>query len=56
MTKFINRPENVVDEMLQGFAVLSEAVARLSGHKVTCERQVAIISGNGSGYEPAHAG
>lgn len=64
MKKFINQPENVVEEMLQGFAVLSPSVARLSGHKVMLradadavrDRQVAIISGGGSGHEPAHAG
>jgi dihydroxyacetone kinase len=33
--EFINRPENIVEEMLQGLAVLSLGLARLSGHKVT---------------------
>src|SRR5258708_39936165 len=64
MKKFINRPENVVEEMLQGLAVLNAGVARLSGHKVMIradinnirDQQVAIISGGGSGHEPAHAG
>jgi dihydroxyacetone kinase len=64
MKKFINRPENVVEEMLQGFAVLSPGLARLSGHKVMIRadvdkirnQQAGIISGGGSGHEPAHAG
>jgi triose/dihydroxyacetone kinase / FAD-AMP lyase (cyclizing) len=64
MKKFINRPEDVVEEMLQGLAVLSPNVARLFGHKVMLradaddvrDRQVALISGGGSGHEPAHAG
>src|SRR5258708_2988198 len=64
MKKFINRPENVVEEMLQGLAVLSPGLARLSGHKVMIradidkirDQQVTIISGGGSGHEPAHAG
>jgi triose/dihydroxyacetone kinase / FAD-AMP lyase (cyclizing) len=64
LKKFINRPENVVEEMLQGLAVLSPGMARLSGHKVMIradvdrirDQQVAIISGGGSGHEPAHAG
>lgn len=64
MKKFINRPENVVEEMLQGLAVLNPGVARLSGHKVMVradinkvrDQQVTIISGGGSGHEPAHAG
>ena len=64
MKKFINRPENVVEEMLEGFAVLSPGLRRLPGYKVMVRadaehvrnRQVAIISGGGSGHEPAHAG
>jgi len=62
--KFINRPEDVVEEMLQGLAVLSPNLARLSGHKVMFradadavrDHQIALISGGGSGHEPAHAG
>ncbi|RSL19029.1 homodimeric dihydroxyacetone kinase [Edaphobacter aggregans] len=64
MKKFINRPEQVVEEMLQGLVVLHPGSARLPGHKVmiradaeqTRDLQVAIISGGGSGHEPAHAG
>ena len=64
MKKFINRPENAVEEMLEGLAVLSPGLARLAGHKVLVradaerirDKQVAIISGGGSGHEPAHAG
>src|SRR5580692_1046549 len=64
MKKFINRPEHVVEEMLQGFTVLNPRLARLAGHKVIFRtdaaqvhgQQVAIISGGGSGHEPAHAG
>jgi dihydroxyacetone kinase len=64
MKKFINRPENVVEEMLQGFVVLHPGLARLPGFKVIVradadtarDRQVAVLSGGGSGHEPAHAG
>ena len=64
MKKFINRPENAVEEMLEGLAVLNPGLVRLAGHKVLFradaerirDRQVAIISGGGSGHEPAHAG
>ena len=64
MKKFINRPEDVVEEMLQGLAVLHPGSARLGGHKVLIradaeqarDRQVAVLSGGGSGHEPAHAG
>ncbi len=64
MKKFINRPEDVVEEMLQGLVVLHPGSARLLGHKVmvrpdaeqTRDAQVAVLSGGGSGHEPAHAG
>jgi triose/dihydroxyacetone kinase / FAD-AMP lyase (cyclizing) len=64
MKKFINRAEDVVDEMLQGLVVLHPGSVRLPGHKVLIRadaqqvrnEQVAILSGGGSGHEPAHAG
>ena len=64
MKKFINRPEDVVQEMLQGLMVLHPGSTALLGHKVlvrankgqAADRQVAVISGGGSGHEPAHAG
>jgi len=64
MKKFINRAEDVVEEMLEGLVILHPGLARLSGHKVIVradadearDRQVAVISGGGSGHEPAHAG
>jgi dihydroxyacetone kinase len=64
MKKFLNRPENAVEQMLQGLALLSPGVMRLPGRKVMFradaeqvrDRQVAVISGGGSGHEPAHAG
>ena len=34
MKKFINRPENAVEEMLQGMTVLSPGLDRLPGHRV----------------------
>jgi len=34
MKKFINRPEDVVEEMLQGFSVLHPGLIRLPGHQV----------------------
>jgi triose/dihydroxyacetone kinase / FAD-AMP lyase (cyclizing) len=64
MKKFINRPEDVVQEMLQGLMVLHPGSTALLGHKVlvrankgqAADRQVSVISGGGSGHEPAHAG
>src|SRR5271155_5323809 len=64
MKKFINDPKDVVEEMLQGLAVLHPGSVHLPGHKVLIRadaqqarnQQVAILSGGGSGHEPAHAG
>jgi triose/dihydroxyacetone kinase / FAD-AMP lyase (cyclizing) len=64
MKKFINRPQDAVEEMLQGMVVLNPGCARLPGHNVLIRAdanpvtasQVAILSGGGSGHEPAHAG
>ena len=64
MKKFINLPQDVVEEMVQGLAMLHPGMVRLAGYKVlvrsgagqTRDRQVAVISGGGSGHEPAHAG
>ncbi len=64
MKKFLNCPENAVEEMIEGLAVLSPGAMRLPGYKVMIradsekvrELQVAVISGGGSGHEPAHAG
>ncbi len=64
MKKLINRPEDVVEEMVLGLAVLQPGCARLPGHKALIradaeqarEKQVAVLSGGGSGHEPAHGG
>jgi len=64
MKKLINRPADVVEEMLQGLCVLHPGSVRLLGHKVMLradavqrrDDRVAVISGGGSGHEPAHAG
>jgi dihydroxyacetone kinase len=64
MKKLINRPEDAVEEMLQGVSVLHPGSVRLRGYKAMLredaeqvrDQQVAIISGGGSGHEPAHAG
>ena len=62
MKKIINRPEQVVEEMLQG-AVLAhpQYVKRVEGFDVLVRAQgpsakVALVSGGGSGHEPSHAG
>lgn len=64
MKKLLNDPSNVVREMLEGLARLAPHVAILGDENVLVrrglpappERPVAIISGGGSGHEPAHGG
>jgi ATP-dependent dihydroxyacetone kinase len=62
--KLINRPERAVKEMLDGLLALYPGLARLADQNVVLradfeiirDNQVALISGGGSGHEPAHAG
>lgn len=58
--KIINKPENVVEEMLHGLAMANPPVIHSEGLGVISRREksekVGIVSGGGSGHEPAHAG
>jgi triose/dihydroxyacetone kinase / FAD-AMP lyase (cyclizing) len=62
--KLINQPDRAVDEMVEGLLASHAGLARLSRHTVLLrsdaahvrDQQVALISGGGSGHEPAHAG
>ncbi|REC94320.1 dihydroxyacetone kinase subunit DhaK [Kushneria indalinina] len=67
MHHFYNRPDNLVSELLEGLAM--SAAVTLSDHRDARivmrsdwhpdrdgRQQVALISGGGSGHEPAHAG
>ncbi|MCS3743599.1 MULTISPECIES: dihydroxyacetone kinase family protein [unclassified Rhizobium] len=64
MKKLINRPEEVVRQALEGAVALSPGTALLSDENIVIQsglpdaaaRPVAVISGGGSGHEPAHAG
>ncbi len=64
MKKLVNDPRRVVREMLEGQADLSPGQALLDGEDVIVQaelpppsqRAVAVLSGGGSGHEPAHAG
>src|SRR5271168_2733942 len=64
MKMLINRPEAVVEEMVQGLVALHPGLRRLPGQTVIVradagavrDRQVGLIAGGGSGHEPAHAG
>lgn len=65
MKKLINAADSTVDELLDGYLAAFPSLARLDGHKIVLRSdfetvrdggKVAIISGGGSGHEPAHAG
>ncbi len=62
MKKIINRPEDVVTEMLDGISYIhDDLVERLEDFDVIVRKaeksgKVALISGGGSGHEPSHAG
>lgn len=64
MKKLINNPRHVLREMLEGFVDLHSGLALLEEEAVVvradlpvpASRPVAILSGGGSGHEPAHAG
>lgn len=63
MKKLINYPEQVVEEMIDGMiAAHSRSVKRLNGENTIVRygtinnEKVSLVSGGGSGHEPAHAG
>lgn len=62
MKKLINSVETVEDEMIQGLVkAYPQYLKKVDGHNVVVrakkkEGKVALISGGGSGHEPAHAG
>ena len=64
MKKLINDPRQVVREMLEGLVDLEPDLALLNDENIVVRaslpppamRKVAVLSGGGSGHEPAHAG
>jgi dihydroxyacetone kinase-like protein len=60
--KLINKPENILPEMLQGFAAAYGDIVRLTETGLIVRRQpkaagkVGLVIGNGSGHEPAMIG
>ncbi len=60
MKKIINDPKQVVSQMLQGIAKSNPDVILLDEAHVIAHRskapKVGLVSGGGSGHEPAHAG
>ena len=61
MKKIINQPENIVVEMCNGMAMAHPELEFVKKYKIMKkkhinEQKVSLISGGGSGHEPAHAG
>jgi ATP-dependent dihydroxyacetone kinase len=65
MKKLINDPRSVVREMLEGLVDMAPGQALLENEDVViraglppydARQEVAVLSGGGSGHEPAHAG
>ena len=65
MKKLINQPGSVVREMLEGIVLGNRDLVLLAEENVAVRAdidvhrrsgRVALISGGGSGHEPAHAG
>ena len=63
--KFLNKAEDIVEEMIQGVTLSDPRVVRLEGLHVLVHRtfaiaqsrgEVALISGGGAGHEPAMGG
>ena len=61
MKKIINAPNAVVSEMLQGIEKANPKIIYYPGAEVIARKEktdgkVGLVSGGGSGHEPAHAG
>ena len=65
MKKLINQPDAVLPEFLEGLVSVSPGLRLLPNGRVVVradltdeikDREVALISGGGSGHEPAHVG
>src|SRR5579875_421675 len=60
MKKLMNQPDQYVDQMLEGIVAAHPELKRIAGTQVIVrahpKAKVALVSGGGSGHEPAHAG
>lgn len=65
MKKLVNNPNSVVEEMIEGLVTIYPHLSKLAKQNVLVRsdcrdpavlKKVALISGGGSGHEPAHAG
>ncbi|MFT4306140.1 MAG: dihydroxyacetone kinase subunit DhaK [Microbacterium sp.] len=59
--QFVNRPEDLVAEALEGLVIAHPAVdvdldRRIVTRRTPATGKVAVVSGGGSGHEPLHAG
>ena len=61
--KLVNEVSTCVDDSLQGLVALNPGLRILEGHRVIVRAdieevkgKVTLVSGGGSGHEPAHAG
>ena len=61
-TKWINDPDNLVDELLEGMVLANAGKIRLEGNNLVCratpkaDGKVALVTLGGSGHEPALSG
>src|ERR1700730_15457839 len=62
MKKFINKPENLVQELLEGFTLAYPNKVRMAGSKLVVrsnlkeQGKVGIVTLGGSGHEPGLSG
>ena len=60
--KLINKPENILTEMLEGYAAAHKEIIRLTDDGLIVRThpkpagRVALVIGNGTGHEPAMTG
>lgn len=61
MKKFLNNPETLTDELLEGYSLAASDIVDVQGHLVISRAlaaadRVTIVTMGGSGHEPAQAG
>jgi len=62
MKKFINQPENLVSELLEGFILANSEIVKLAGDRLVARVQtkedgkVGVVTMGGAGHEPALIG
>ncbi|MBX7258660.1 MAG: dihydroxyacetone kinase subunit DhaK [Candidatus Hydrogenedentes bacterium] len=62
MKKFVNAPENLVPELLDGFVLANQSKVQLTGSNLVVRKnpkpanKVAVVTMGGSGHEPALSG